>query len=576
MITDRTRKYQLLMADAPDSLDPKEATEARLCAYLEGELAPAERVEIEKHLKVNPQHRQLLIDLAQTRDWMRTIPRETAPSDLAETFAAQVERSMLLDPQSDPTSTISRLPQYMLLAAIVMLTLGLGVLIMVMLNGGKSYTLRPTVSVGGLTTQPLKSASTAPVDSVAASGTAAKTGPVQSITTALPAAATPAVSESARQAIAINASPTAMSADAASAQGNLGGRNAPQAGAFILSAGDRIEREKVQTLLKDRQLPVGRKAVCLVVETATPAATAEQVRRFFTGNQLAFLDNRSPPTATAPLAAATSSAETGPLANASPIVNAGKEDSLQKAAGGAGQMVQQNAQNQARAFPGENLYLPQPPAARNNLSRAAQTTQPSLLSNNKSAEDTTDQLMYVGRDLTPLQVELLHGTLVTGGIRQAVQRFDLTQPATTQIADEPPAPPSGPVAITKGQTLTVTVPQLVGPGTEKTNFVKVADDGTINLPMLDPVPAAGMSPAALQDRIAGRYREANLIPAATVSVAVVTPAATQPTSQPTASFAFKTSATQPSSTQPVVAAKPATRPVDDGKVDVVVVLHKSN
>ena len=30
------------MSTAPDHLDPKEATEAKLCAYLEGELPPEE------------------------------------------------------------------------------------------------------------------------------------------------------------------------------------------------------------------------------------------------------------------------------------------------------------------------------------------------------------------------------------------------------------------------------------------------------------------------------------------------------------------------------------------------------
>jgi anti-sigma factor RsiW len=71
------------MTDPISNIDPKEATEAKLCAYLEGELSPSERTEIEQHLAANPQHRQLLADLAKTREWMRSIPAESAPFDLA-------------------------------------------------------------------------------------------------------------------------------------------------------------------------------------------------------------------------------------------------------------------------------------------------------------------------------------------------------------------------------------------------------------------------------------------------------------------------------------------------------------
>ena len=40
-----------------------ENIEAALCAYVDGELDAKERVEIEKHLEANPQHRQLLLEL---------------------------------------------------------------------------------------------------------------------------------------------------------------------------------------------------------------------------------------------------------------------------------------------------------------------------------------------------------------------------------------------------------------------------------------------------------------------------------------------------------------------------------
>jgi len=94
----------------------------------------------------------------------------------------------------------------------------------------------------------------------------------------------------------------------------------------------------------------------------------------------------------------------------------------------------------------------------------------------------TDQGLYVASGLTPLQLELLSASLETDNQNQSVQRVTLSEGITAEKAVVT-APPG---AVAKGQTLTVTVPQLVGPGIEKTNVVKVAEDGTIALPMIDP------------------------------------------------------------------------------------------
>ena len=94
------------MSDPKDHLDPKEATEAKLCAYLEGELAPAERAEIEQHLAANPQHRQLLSDLARTREWVRSIPSENSPVDLAEMFLGRPRSDARFHGQSSSSSPV--------------------------------------------------------------------------------------------------------------------------------------------------------------------------------------------------------------------------------------------------------------------------------------------------------------------------------------------------------------------------------------------------------------------------------------------------------------------------------------
>ncbi|CAA9375641.1 MAG: hypothetical protein AVDCRST_MAG64-283, partial [uncultured Phycisphaerae bacterium] len=69
-----------------------ENIEAKLCAYVEGDLDDNDRAEIERHLEANPKHRHLLTELAATRDLLRYLPREHAPSELAESFNGQLER----------------------------------------------------------------------------------------------------------------------------------------------------------------------------------------------------------------------------------------------------------------------------------------------------------------------------------------------------------------------------------------------------------------------------------------------------------------------------------------------------
>ena len=102
----------------------QEIIEAKLCAYIDGEFDAEGRVEIERHLDANPQHRRLLESLKATRDLIKWLPREAAPSEVAETLNGQLERSVLLD---DATETLgpSIWPRVLAAAAIVLLTAGL-------------------------------------------------------------------------------------------------------------------------------------------------------------------------------------------------------------------------------------------------------------------------------------------------------------------------------------------------------------------------------------------------------------------------------------------------------------------
>src|SRR2546423_13555997 len=93
----------------------QEQIEARLAAYIDGELDANERAEIEKHLANNPQHKQLIEDLVGQRDFLRALPREKAPPEIAETIHSQLERSVLLGKAGEDTGAaalrINRWPQ---------------------------------------------------------------------------------------------------------------------------------------------------------------------------------------------------------------------------------------------------------------------------------------------------------------------------------------------------------------------------------------------------------------------------------------------------------------------------------
>src|SRR5882757_2757309 len=91
----------------------QEHIEARLAAYIDGELNPAERAEIEKHLEANPQHKSLIAELSGQRDLLRALPHEKAPPEIAETIHQQLERSVLLgggEGEDAPILRISRWP----------------------------------------------------------------------------------------------------------------------------------------------------------------------------------------------------------------------------------------------------------------------------------------------------------------------------------------------------------------------------------------------------------------------------------------------------------------------------------
>ncbi len=108
-----------------------ENIEARLCAYIDGELDETARREIERHLQSNPQHRRLMEEMARARKLLQDLPRASAPLEIEEALHSHLERSVLLDdsPAGSAPLRISRWPQIIAAAAIILLAAGLGLIV---------------------------------------------------------------------------------------------------------------------------------------------------------------------------------------------------------------------------------------------------------------------------------------------------------------------------------------------------------------------------------------------------------------------------------------------------------------
>jgi len=128
-----------------------ETIEARLAAYVDGDLDAQGRAEIEKHLAANPQHRKLMAELMSVRAMVQALPHERAPGDLAEALQGQLERSSLLgqDGGLDTVLRISRWPQILSVAAVLLLAVGLAAVVYVVVSpgSGPSYTISTPLPV---------------------------------------------------------------------------------------------------------------------------------------------------------------------------------------------------------------------------------------------------------------------------------------------------------------------------------------------------------------------------------------------------------------------------------------------
>ncbi|MGC4030290.1 MAG: hypothetical protein QM754_00885 [Tepidisphaeraceae bacterium] len=116
-----------------------EEMEARLAGYIDGTLPPAQCAEIEAYLKSNPTHAKLITELQSIRSAVASLPRENAPAEVLDTLQANLERHSLLEnvEESVTPMRISHWPQFGAVAAVLLLTTGLGVLIYTVMPSGR-------------------------------------------------------------------------------------------------------------------------------------------------------------------------------------------------------------------------------------------------------------------------------------------------------------------------------------------------------------------------------------------------------------------------------------------------------
>lgn len=110
-----------------------ESTEMLLTDYLEGTLDPARQQEIDEYLERHPREKQVIQQLRAQRQLLAELPRERVPGEVYEGVSGQIERSVLLSSLaeigSSKTGAVRLRPARFALAAVVLMSMGLGVVI---------------------------------------------------------------------------------------------------------------------------------------------------------------------------------------------------------------------------------------------------------------------------------------------------------------------------------------------------------------------------------------------------------------------------------------------------------------
>ncbi len=118
-----------------------ERIEADLAAYVDGELDPASRGEIEQMLEASPRYGQMVAEMRQAKAWLGGLPAIAPPAgaaQLADPTVARLEREALFD--TGTATGVSRLmtPGVLAMAAGLVIAATLAITIFVMLPGSDS------------------------------------------------------------------------------------------------------------------------------------------------------------------------------------------------------------------------------------------------------------------------------------------------------------------------------------------------------------------------------------------------------------------------------------------------------
>ena len=187
--------------------DDVEQIQAKLVAYLDGELTGPERAEIERHLRSHPTHMALMKQLMRHRQLLRSLPVEKAPPDLLENLQAQLEREALLS-DLHPAPVVLRIHRWypvLAAAAVFLLAIGLGVVIFSMLPSRK-----PAITMADLRESPPEDERKSEEREKTAAADSAKTGDAEGLMRATPR---PSRSFGGRGGAAIAAKPAPEPAD---------------------------------------------------------------------------------------------------------------------------------------------------------------------------------------------------------------------------------------------------------------------------------------------------------------------------------------------------------------------------
>jgi polysaccharide biosynthesis/export protein len=100
------------------------------------------------------------------------------------------------------------------------------------------------------------------------------------------------------------------------------------------------------------------------------------------------------------------------------------------------------------------------------------------------------------------------------------EQSDEVYPMAVDPTPDDLIPSTGDYHIGPDDQLTITIGELLGPGTETVKVVRVQESGRISLPYLYNVHAGGLTEGQLEQEIASAYKDASLIATAQVSVSV--------------------------------------------------------